>query len=74
MRSVADDLKEISRREVREMPVDERIALAFALGERDLELYRQANGLTREEAARLLERRRQLGRRNPSRCMLEIIG
>lgn len=56
------------------MPLEERLALAFALGERDLELYRRANGLTREEAARLLERRRQLGRRRPSRCMLEIIG
>jgi hypothetical protein len=74
MRSVADGLKELSREEVRAMSVAERVALAFALGERDLELYRQACGLTSQEAARLLERRRQLGRRKPSRCALEISG
>lgn len=74
MRSVADDLREASREAMRAMSPEERVALAFALGERDLELYRQANGLTRREARRLLDRRRQLSRATPSRCMLEIIG
>jgi hypothetical protein len=74
MRSVADDLREESRAEVRAMTPAERVALALELGERDLELYCQANGLTREEAMRLLDRRRQLGRSTPSRCALDVIG
>jgi hypothetical protein len=73
MKSVADELREKTRREALAMTPDERLALAFALGDADLETYRLARGLSRDEARRELERRRQLGRRT-SRCMLEIIG
>jgi hypothetical protein len=47
----------------------DRIRLALALGARDLETFRQAQDppLSRDAAARELERRRQAGRR-PSRC------
>ncbi len=73
MKSVADELREKTRQEVLAMSPEERLALAFALGEADLESYRSAHGLSREEALRQLQRRRQLGRRT-SRCMLEAIG
>lgn len=52
---------------------EERIELALRLGERDLELFCRAQGLDRREAIRILQRRRQAGRRY-SRCMTEIIG
>ena len=43
------------------------------MGEEGLERFRLANGLDRETAIRILERRRQAGR-IPSKCMSEIIG
>ena len=53
----------------------ERVRLALALGARDLEAFRLAQDppLEPAEAARILERRRQAGRR-PSRCLQELIG
>ncbi len=53
----------------------ERVALALALGERDLELFRAAAcpPLVRSEAARALDRQRQVGRRR-SRCHEAVIG
>lgn len=73
MTSVADELREKTRREMLAMTPEERLALSFALGEADLESFRCASGLSREEALRELERRRQLGRRT-SKAMMEIIG
>ncbi len=75
MRSVADDLREETRRAVQALTPSERLRLAFALGERDLEAFRLARHppLDRTEAARILERRRQAGRR-PCRCIEELIG
>lgn len=73
MRSVADDLRDELREEIKRLSVGERLELAFRLGEESLELFRQANGLDRETAIRLLERRRQAGRA-PSKCMSELIG
>jgi hypothetical protein len=73
MRSVADDLRDELREEINRLSVAERLDLAFRLGEEGLELFRQANGLDRETAIRLLERRRQAGR-TPSKCMSELIG
>ena len=72
MRSVADDLREDLARQVREMTADERVALAFRLGDEDLEAFRQAHGLTREEAYRRLKLQRQQGRQY-SRCMIESL-
>lgn len=73
MRSVADDLREHHREETRQLSAEERLELAFRLGEEGLEMFRQANGLDRRTAIRLLERRRQAGR-TPSACMSARIG
>lgn len=75
MRSVADDLRDEDRRALGALTSSERVRLALALGERDLEAFRLAHDppLDRTEAARLLERRRQAGRR-PCRCIEELIG
>jgi hypothetical protein len=73
MRSVADDLKDEDRRAIAAMSPAERVALA--LGARDVESFARSHTppLTLEEAARLLQRQRQLGRRR-SRCHEEAIG
>jgi hypothetical protein len=75
MRSVADDLRDEDRRALRALSADERLKLAFALGEGDLHAFRLAHDppLSRTEAARVLERRRQAGRR-ACRCIEELIG
>jgi hypothetical protein len=73
MRSVADDLRDELQDEVLRLPFEERIALILRLGERGLEMFRQANGLDRETAMRALQRQRQAGR-TPSKCMSELIG
>ena len=75
MRSVADLLRLDDREAVLHLSPAERVALALALGERDLEAFRAAHHppLSREEAARILERQRQAGRR-PSGCMAALIG
>jgi hypothetical protein len=73
MRSVADDLREELQEEVLRLPFEERMALAMRLGERGLEMFRQASGLDRETALRELQRQRQAGR-TPSKCMSELIG
>lgn len=73
MHSVADDLRDRHRQEIRQLSTEERLEQAFRLGEEGLEMFRQANGLDRETAIRLLQRRRQAGR-TPSRCMSDLIG
>jgi hypothetical protein len=73
MRSVADELRERDREAVLKLAPEERIELALRLGDDDLELFCRFQGLERREAIRLLQRRRQAGRRY-SRCMTEIIG
>ena len=52
------------------MSADERVALAFRLGDEDLEVYRRARGLSREVALRRLRMARQVGR-VPCRCLEE---
>jgi hypothetical protein len=75
MRSVADLLRAQDRAAIDALSPAERVALALALGRRDLETFRLAHEppLDPAEGARLLERRRQAGRR-PSRCTRELIG
>lgn len=73
MKSVADDLRAELREKALQLSVQERLDLALRLGEESLELFRQANGLDRKTAIRLLQRRRQVGR-IPSKCMSELIG
>jgi hypothetical protein len=75
MRSVADRLREEDRRNAAAVTAAARVAVALALGRRDLAAFRSAapERLDPAEAARRLERRRQAGRR-PSRCHADIIG
>jgi hypothetical protein len=75
MRSVAAALSVEDREALLALTEDERVRLALALGERDLEAFRLTHDppLAREEAIRRLERRRQAGRR-PSRCIDELVG
>lgn len=65
MRSVADDLRDEERQAVLALSPAERVALALALGRRDLELFRAAQRprLSRGDAAWRLDRQRQAGRR-----------
>jgi hypothetical protein len=62
MRSVADEVRERGRRELARLSAEERIALAFRLGELDLELYCGSHGLDRDRGLRQLRRQRQQGR------------
>ncbi len=75
MRSVADLLRAEDRAAVEALSPAERVALALALGRRDLETFRLAQQppLDPADAARILERRRQTGRRS-SGCIEELIG
>ena len=73
MRSVADDMREELQDKMLLLPFEERMALALWLGERGLEMFRQASGLDREAAIREIQRQRQAGRRS-SKCMSELIG
>jgi hypothetical protein len=75
MHSVADDLRAEIRRDLSGRTPAERVAVALVLGGRDVGLFAEAHDppLDRRVAARLLERRRQAGRRR-SRCIEELIG
>ncbi|HEV2852987.1 MAG TPA: hypothetical protein VHC97_09315 [Thermoanaerobaculia bacterium] len=73
MGSVADELRKRDREAIRQLSVDERIELALKLGEEDLALFCQHQGVDRRTGIRLLQRRRQAGRR-PSKCMSDLIG
>lgn len=75
MRSVADALRSADRQAVARLSPGGRVALALALGARDLERFRLAHDppLAPAVAARELDRRRQAGRR-PCGCIAELIG
>jgi hypothetical protein len=75
MRSVADDLRDDTRATVAALTPGERVALALALGARDVEAFRRASNPppSQADAARLIERRRQAGRR-PSPCAADPTG
>lgn len=73
MRSIADDLRDELREQTLQLSPEERLDLAFRLGDEGLEAFRQAQGLDRETAIRELQRRRQAGR-TPSKCMSDLIG
>lgn len=73
MRSVADDLREELQDQLLRLSFEERMALALRLGERGLEVFRQATGLDREAAIRELQRQRQ-ATRTPSKAMADLIG
>jgi len=62
MKSVADALREATRRRLSALTAAERIELALALGAQDVELYAATAGLDRDEARRRLRAARRLGR------------
>jgi hypothetical protein len=68
MGSVADEVRERDRQAVQQLSAAERIALAFRLGELDLEIFCASHGLDRGTGLRRLRQRRQQGR-TPSACM-----
>jgi hypothetical protein len=67
VKSVATTLRAASLARILDMPVAERIALALAIGDDDLDLFVRASGLDRAEALRRLRAGRRQGRL-PSRC------
>lgn len=67
MRSVADDLREETRRRIADLPPAARIELALALGDADLASLRDARQISVEAARALIARHRRAGRRR-SRC------
>jgi len=68
MRSkVAEWAREELDREMLALTVKERIDLAFEIGDRDLLVYAETNGLTREEALDRIRAERQRGRHSYSR-------
>ena len=69
---MSDDFRQEEREYLLALSPAERVALALRLGERDLQAFRRARGLGREEAIRELERQRQRGQR-PSGCIESII-
>lgn len=73
MKSVADELRKRDREAILKLTVEERMELAFKLGEEDLALFCQHQGVDPRTGTRLLQRRRQAGRR-PSKCMSDLIG
>lgn len=62
MSSVLDDLRRETNAAVLQMTPGARLALAFALGDDDLELFASAHGLTRDDARRQLRANRGAGR------------
>jgi len=72
MRSkVAEELRLEQIEEMRRMSPSERVALAFDLGERDLEFYMATQRVDRETALKAIQREHQRGRRH-SRCMDDL--
>jgi hypothetical protein len=63
MRSVADQLREESRRRVQAMEPAARLELALRLGDDDATLLAVTRGIPEAEARHELARRRQTGRR-----------
>ena len=62
MISIADQLRDESRRRVLAMSPAQRMELALRLGDEDARLYAAANGVSDAEARLVLARRRQAGR------------
>jgi hypothetical protein len=73
MRSVADELRRRDREAVKSLSIEERLELAFALGDEGVAAFCAARSVPREEGVRLLQRQRQAGR-TPSKCISDLIG
>lgn len=72
MTSVADAIRAEDRRRLTSLTAGERVELALRLGDEDLETFRRARRLSREEGRRQLRLARQVGR-VPSRCLTESL-
>jgi hypothetical protein len=70
---LADDLDRARRAREADATPAQRVALALALGQRDLRRFAAAQGLSMEEARRELRRSSQHGR-TPSKVMQEANG
>jgi hypothetical protein len=66
MSSVADQLREDSRRRLLARSPAARIELAFRLGDDDARLFAAAQGVSEDQARLTLARNRQAGRTTPS--------
>jgi hypothetical protein len=71
--SVAERLRQEDAESLARLSPGERLELAFALGEADADAYCRSHQVDRRAAIRVFQRQRQRGR-NPSRCMIAIIG
>jgi len=63
MRSVADVLREGTRRETAELSPEARVELAFRLGDSDLEALVETRGVSAADARAAFARSRRHGRR-----------
>ena len=73
MESVADELRKRDREAILKLSFEERLELAFKLGEEDLALFCQHQEVDRRTGIRLLQWRRQAGRQ-PCKCISDLIG
>lgn len=73
MKSVADALRAETLAETLAMTPDERLALAFRLGDEAIEDLARSRGISRDAAAWLIRAQRRAGRRY-SRCIEELEG
>lgn len=62
MGSVADALREDTRRQLERLTPRQRLELAFALAEEDLRMFVRASGRSPADARRAFERAKQRGR------------
>jgi hypothetical protein len=70
--SAADSLREAERRRVAALLASDRVELALQLGERDVMLYAQSQGVALETARRDMDLRRQ-ARRRKSACIEALL-
>jgi len=70
--SAADALRNDERKRVAALSASDRVELALRLGERDLKLYAQSQGVVLEAARREMDLRRQ-ARRRKSACIEALL-
>jgi hypothetical protein len=70
--SAADALRNDERKRVAALSASDRVELALRLGERDLKLYAQSQGVVLEAARREVDLRRQ-ARRRKSPCIEALL-
>jgi len=70
--SAADALRNDERKRVAALSASDRVELALRLGERNLKLYAQSQGVVLEAARREMDLRRQ-ARRRKSACIEALL-